>query len=200
MNLVFLQSLKYSTFQKQFFFSLLAIIGFSSFHIEIDNSDYPKLIFKEMGPEKKWSEITEKNIKFIDGKNAFQIESYFWELAYILYNRVDLNEVQNTGGKYCSIFGNMDNTIIENYDNYFFASYLSNRDLSTIVQWHNSLEITDIESYNKYLSSLNPIVLERIARNKEFTIEKQYDKVTELFAFYQNALDNGSWVLMHSNH
>jgi hypothetical protein len=178
---------------------LIIIICFTSSSYKNDDSTKLKIVYKEIKAERKLTDITEKNIKYIDGKNAFHSESYLWSLANILYNSIDLNEIQSTGGKYCTIYGNIDNNF-KDFDPYLFASFLTNEELLYQVQWHNSFQITDLTSYKKYYSSLKPEVLARVSGHKDFTIEKQFEKVTELFEFYRKAYENGSWVLIHIDH
>ena len=199
MTLKLLQIIKIDFFRSLLFIGLASMLCFTSGNNnENENPIKLKIVFKEMGSDSKHTDITEKNIKYIDGKNTFRTETYFWELAAIIYNRTDLNEVQSTGGKYCTLFGNLDNTIIENFDTYFFANYLTHEELHAQVQWQKSLQITDLASYQEYYSKLNPDVLSALSFRKEFTLEKQYEKVTALFNFYQEAYDNGSWVLSHN--
>lgn len=197
MKLGFVQILKIDSLFPLLIFCLLSIIWFTSSHIEVNDSRKTKIVFKEIKAERKITDITERSLKYIDGKNAFHSENYIWDLASILYNGIDFNEVQNTGGKYCTIFGNMDN-IFEKFDPFLLASYLTNEELGAQVKWHDSLHIIDLSSYMKYHSTLLPEVQAKLVAHREFTIEKQFEKVNELFRFYKKAHENGSWILIHA--
>ena len=193
------QKLKIDSFRVLLFMSLFSIMCFTFSNIENDDSLTIKIVFKEIDANTKLSSITERNIKYISCKNAFRPGNDLWKLASILYNRTDFESVQNTGGKYCTLFGNI-NQIIEASEPILSGGYLKHEELYEQVQWHNSLKITDFASYEKHLSSLQPEVLTSLEANPEFTVEKQYKMINELFEFYKKAHKNGSWILIHVDH